>query len=231
MSSLTDESGWFTRKILHLLFALVIIYYLLPSTIFQVPTYIIVVVLFIILPFSIETYRLRRGIIFTGLHEHEKDHIASYAWFTLGATVLLLFFPQQIAAPCIVATALGDPVIGMTKRYRRRIMVSVTFLICLMVFILFRYYIIVALFAAGVTIIAESFEFRIRIRLRPNLFWSRSRRELSNLKSFFDFIFRTDDDFMMQIIPAVTLAILFFVFPDLMPERILHPLVELLPFR
>jgi hypothetical protein len=230
MSSIAPEKGWFTRKILHLLFALVIVYYLLPSTIFQVPTYFIVVILFIILPFTIETYRLRKGIIFSGLHEHEKDHVASYAWFTLGATVLLLFFPQQIAAPCIVATALGDPVIGMTKKYRRRIMVSITYLICLMVFILFRYYIVVALFAAGVCIIAESFEFRIRVRLRPNLFWSRSRKKLSSFKSFFDFIFRTDDDFMMQIIPAVTLAILFLVFPQLMPDKILFPLNELLPF-
>jgi hypothetical protein len=100
-----------------------------------------------------------------------------------------------------------------------------------MVFILFRYYIIVALFAAAVTVIAESFEFKIRIRLRPNLFWSRSRKKLSSFKSFFDFIFRTDDDFMMQIIPAVTLVILFFVFPDLMPEKILYPLPELLPFK
>lgn len=226
----TNEKGQFVRRILHLLFGMVIIYYLIPSTIFGFPTYLLVVILFLILPISIEIIRLNKGILFLGLHDHEANHVASYVWFCFGATILLLFFPQQIAAPCIVATAFGDPVIGLTKPYRRRFMVSITFLICLTVFLIFKYEIILALFAAAVTFIAESFEFRIRVRLRPNLFWSRSKRKFSSLKSFFDFLFRTDDDFMMQIIPAITLLILFSIFPGLLPEQVLHPLPQLAPF-
>jgi hypothetical protein len=206
------EKGLFFRRVFHLLFALVIIYYLFPKTLFGIPMYIYFIILFFILPLLIETIRLKKGLLFPGLHEHERNHVASYLWFSFGATILILFFPQQIAAPCIVATALGDPVIGMTKPYRRRFMVSI------------------AIFAAGVTFIAESFEFKIRVRLRPNLFWSRSKKKLSGIQSFFDFLFRTDDDFIMQIIPAVVLYLLFLILPNLAPPQLLHPLPQLLPF-
>jgi hypothetical protein len=225
-----NEKGILIRRFFHILFALVLIYYLIPRTIVGYPTYIFLVIFIFILPLCIEVIRLNKGVIFTGLHEHEKDHIASYLWFTTGATVLIIFFPQQIAAPCIIATALGDPVIGMTKPYRRRYMVSISFLICLMIFIIFKYELILAIFAATVTFIAESFEFKIRIRLRPNIFWSRSKRQFSGYKRFFDFLFRTDDDFIMQIIPAIILSIVFLIFPALMPPELLHPLPELLPY-
>jgi dolichol kinase len=224
------EKGLFFRRVFHLLFALVIIYYLFPKTLFGIPMYIYFIILFFILPLLIETIRLKKGLLFPGLHEHERNHVASYLWFSFGATILILFFPQQIAAPCIVATALGDPVIGMTKPYRRRFMVSITFLICLTVFIIFKYTFFLAIFAAGVTFIAESFEFKIRVRLRPNLFWSRSKKKLSGTQSFFDFLFRTDDDFIMQIIPAVVLYLLFLILPNLAPPQLLHPLPQLLPF-
>ncbi len=224
------EKGNLIRRFFHILFSLVIIYYFVPRTIAGYPTYVFLVIFIFILPLSIEVIRLNKGFIFIGLHEHEKDHVASYLWFTTGATVLILFFPQQIAAPCILATALGDPVIGITKPYRRRYMVSISFLICLMIFIIFKYELILAILAAIITFIAESFEFKIRVRLRPNLFWSRSRKRFSGYKRFFDFLFRTDDDFIMQIIPAIILSIVFLLFPTLMPSELLHPLPELLPF-
>jgi hypothetical protein len=225
-----SNSGMLVRRALHLFFAFVILYYLFPPTLFGVPMYIYLVILVFILPLLIEAIRLRTGRVFIGLHDHEANHIASYIWFTTGATILILFFPQQIAAPCIVATALGDPVIGLTKPYRRRFIVITTFLICLVVFLVFKYLILLAIIAAGIAVIAESFEFKIRIRLRPNLFWSRSKHRFSSYTRFFDFLFRTDDDFMMQIIPAIILLVIFTVFPMLLPPEVLHPLPQLLPF-
>lgn len=222
--------GSLIRRIFHLLFAFVVIYYYLPPTIFGVPTYYYIIILFFLIPVIIEIVRLRAGITFLGLHKQESNHVASYLWFTSGATLLILIFPQQIAAPCIVATALGDPVIGLTKPYRRRVIFSIAFLICLFVFVLFKYPIYLAIFAAVVAFIAESFEFKIRVRLRPNLFWSRSKHQFSRYRSFFDFLFRTDDDFMMQIIPAVTLFILFSLLPELLPQQIIYPLPSLLPY-
>jgi hypothetical protein len=224
------EKGKTLRRIFHLLFALAILYYLLPPTIFGFPTYLIFVILFVILPLSIETLRLKTKVLFLGLHDSEKDHIASYVWFTIGATILVLFFPQQIAAPCIVATAIGDPVLGLTKRYRRRFMLSVPFLVILIVFLIFDYSILLAIIAAGITLIAESFEFKVRMKLRPNIFWSRSKKKFSIYRYYFNFLFRTDDDFMMQIIPAVILSILFLIFPELFPQKVLLPLPGLIPY-
>ena len=224
------EKGLIVRRICHLAFAFVIIYYLLPRTIVGIPRYMFVIIILVIVPWSIEIIRLYKNTSFLGLHDHERNHIASYAWFTFGAAILLLFFPQQIAAPCIVATALGDPVMGLTKPYRRRYIFLIAFLICFIVFIIFKYQPILALFAAAVAIIAESFEFKIRIRLRPNLFWSRTKKRFSDYKHFFNFLFRTDDDFIMQIIPAVVLLIVFLVLPELMPPEIFKPLPQLAPF-
>ncbi len=214
----------------HLLFAFVIVYYLLPTTVIGIPTYILLIILIFLLPILIEIVRLRSGVIFLGLHDHERNHVASYVWFTTGATILILFFPQQIAAPCIIATALGDPVLGLTKPLRRRFIFSITFLICLVIFIIFKYEIIIAIFAAVITFFAESFEFKIRARLRPNLFWSRSRHQFSKYRHFFDFLFRTDDDFIMQIIPAVILLIIFSLFPELLPPKVLFPIPYLSNF-
>ncbi len=230
MSNITDIKGTFLRRSLHSLSALIIIFYLFPATIFGVPSYLYMILFLIIVPLTIETIRLNKNTLIIGLHDYERDHVASYMWLTFGATILILFFPQQIAAPCIVATAFGDPAIGLTKPYRRRFMVLITFFICLAVFIVFKYFLLVALFAAALTFIAESFEFKIRVRLRPNLFWSRSKRKFSTLKSFFNFLFRTDDDFTMQLIPALILFLFFLIMPELMPPQILHPLPSLLPY-
>ncbi|WP_455392028.1 hypothetical protein [[Eubacterium] cellulosolvens] len=227
---MTRSNGLIIRRIFHLLFAFIVIYYYLPATIFGVPTYYLIIILFFLLPVLIEIVRLRRGITFLGLHDHERNHVASYLWFCAGATLLIIAFPQQIAAPCIIATALGDPVIGLTKPYRRRFIFIVTFLICLLVFVLFQYPIYLAILAAGVAFIAESFEFKIRVRLRPNLFWSRSKHRFSKYKSVFDFLFRTDDDFMMQVIPAIVLLILFTILPELLPPQVIYPLQSLMPY-
>jgi hypothetical protein len=225
----TDD-GILVRRVLHILFAVVIIYYLLPQTIFGIPRYYYFVLVIFLLPLVAEIIRIRSKTIFYGLHEHEGDHVASYVWFTTGATILILFFPQQIAAPCIVVTALGDPVIGLTKPYRRRVLFAISFIIILFVFLIFQYDILVAIFAAAIAFIAESFEFKIRVRLRSNIFWSRSRHKFSKYRRFFDFLFRTDDDFMMQIIPAVALLILFTIIPELLPMEIIQPLQSLLPY-
>ena len=224
------EKGLLIRRAYHLLFALVIIYYLFPKTVFGIPTYIYLIIFFFFVPLTIEIIRLRFSIIFMGLHEHERNHVASYLWFTSGAMLLILIFPQQISAPCIVATALGDPVIGLTKPLRRRFIFSIAFLICLIVFIIFKYEILLAVLAAIITFIAESFEFKVRLRLRPNLFWSRSKHQFSKFRSLFDFLFRTDDDFMMQVIPAIILSIIFLVFPQLLPPKVLFPLQYLMPY-
>jgi hypothetical protein len=161
------------------------------------------------------------------LREYERSRIASYLWFTVGATILIVFFPQQIAAPCILATAVGDPALGVTKKFRRRYTFSIAIIICFLVFLAFKYQLLVAILAAGITFIAQFIEFRIQWRVRRSLFWSRSKHEVSKYQKYFDFLFKTDDDFMMQIIPALTLLFLFLIHPDFMPDPLIEPLEQL----
>jgi dolichol kinase len=162
------------------------------------------------------------------LREYERGRVASYLWFTVGATLLIVFFPQQIAAPCILATAVGDPALGVTKKLRRRYTFSIALLLCFLVFFAFKYWLLVAIFAAGATFIAQFIEFKVQWRVRRSLFWSRSKHEVSPYQKYFDILFKTDDDFMMQIIPAVVLFVLFLIRPELMPDPLLEPLEQLM---
>lgn len=226
----TTESslkGEIVRRVLHICVGAILVYYILPSTLFGVPTWIYLVALFIALPICIEVVRLNNKSLFLGLREYERSRVASYVWFTTGATLLIIFFPQQIAAPCILATAFGDPAIGVTKKLRRRYTFSIAIIIIFLIFLAFKYMLILAVFAAGVTFIAQFIEFKVQWRVRRSLFWSRSKHEVSKYRKYFDFLFKTDDDLMMQFIPAVVLFFVFLILPDLMPDTLLEPLDQL----
>jgi hypothetical protein len=205
----------------------ILVVYLMPDTIFGVPSWIYLVILFVGIPIIIETVRLQKGTILLGMRAYERGRVASYMWFTIGAAILILFFPQQVAAPCILATAFGDPAIGITKDMRRRYTFSIAIILLVLIFIIFKYPILLAIFAAGVTFVAQFIEFKIQWHVRKSLFWSRSKHEVWKYNRYFDALFKTDDDFMMQMIPAVVLFILFTFVPELMPEVLLIPIEQL----
>ena len=223
----SDLKGEMLRRIMHIFTGAILVFYLFPDTIVGVPAWWYLVVLFIVVPISIEITRLHKGTIFIGLRSFERGRVASYLWFTTGATILILFFPQQIAAPCILATAFGDPAIGITKDMRRRYTFSIAIVILILIFVIFKYPLLLAIFAAGVTFIAQFIEFKIQWRVRKSLFWSRSKHEVSRYNKYFDFLFKTDDDFIMQVIPAVVLFILFAIAPELIPDVLLEPIEQL----
>jgi hypothetical protein len=197
------------RRALHVSFGAVVLYYLFPKTILGLPTWILLVAFITIPSVIMELWRIKSHRLFYGLREHETHHVASYFWFVNGAVLLLIFFPQYIAAPCILATAIGDPVIGETRLLRRRWAFSIGFLVCFFSFLLFRYH---WAFAAIAGLIAESMTLEINWEFRDELFYSRSQKKVSRYKEWFDFIFKTDDDLMMQLIPAlfIFLCVLFF---------------------
>jgi dolichol kinase len=181
----------------------------------------------------IESVRLKYGVVFLGLREHERHRVASYLWFTSGAVLLIAVFPQQIAVPCILAAAIGDPVIGETRRFRRRFAFSLGFLSCFLIFLLFGYPILLAVIAGGVTFIAESFEIEVQWGLREDLFKSRSRGRVSKYRKLFDLVFKTDDDFVMQVVPAIIIGIVVMAGVTYslhwlyLPEPLITPLKEL----
>jgi dolichol kinase len=202
------ERGHWLRRGLHIAYGGVVLFYLFPPVCFGIPTLLYLAVFFVGIPIIIEAIRLTRGAIFIGLREHERHHVASYLWFTAGAVLLIAIFPQQIAAPCILSAAIGDPIIGETRRFRRRFAFSIGFLVCFAIFLLFHYPIGLAIIAGGITFIAESIELEIQWGLREDLFTSRSKGRVSKYRQWFDFVFKADDDFMMQVVPAIIITIL-----------------------
>ena len=233
-----EKYAYWTRRALHVALGTVIIYYLVPPIMFKIGPYSlsrdIVLILLYLIPLGNEIQRHIRGTTFFLLREHEKTRVASYLWFATGAVALILLFPQYIAAPCIIATAIGDPVMGETRHFRRRYTFSIAFLVCILAFLIFQYPLPLTLFAGAVTFMAESIEFKIEWKLRSTLFYSRSKQSVSKYKRFFGHFLKTDDDFVMQIIPAMTLMLTFFILVyyervDLLPpldSPLLKPLFD-----
>jgi dolichol kinase len=208
------RSGRLVRRALHIALAAVLVYYIAPDIMFyvgSVPIHKNVVLFFLwCVPLSVEVSRLwLRKLIPYLMHEYERKRVASYFWFATGAVLLIYLFPQEIAAPCITATAICDPIIGETRRFRRRFAFSIGFLTCLLIFIIFRYHLLLAIFSASIVFIAESLDIEIHWGLREDLFMSRSKRKVSKYKQWFDIVFKADDDFMMQVIPAIILLVTF----------------------
>ena len=55
------------------------------------------------------------------IREYERFRPASYGYFSLGAIILLAYFPQYIAIPCILSAAICDPIIGILKQKKKKI--------------------------------------------------------------------------------------------------------------
>jgi len=213
------------RRFMHISYALIVLVYLFPETIYGYPRIYFLALFFVAVPIIIETIRIRKGARIYGMRDHEQAHVASYAWFCIGSVLLVWLFPPQIAAPCIVATAIGDVVIGETVKLRRRYAFAIPIGVVMVIFLVFKYSIPLAILAGSIAFVAEATEFDITWRLRSKLFWSRSTGEISPLKKYSKIIFKTDDDFMMQFIPAIYLGLLWLWDPGIFPaEPLIAPL-------
>jgi len=188
INSLSFNAHWY-RRVFHVFGASFLFYYILPNVNwvnllkFWVPPLIIVFAI------ALEVFRLK-GVIsgdhFFGLRMYEKNRVGSYLFFGLAVLILLCFFPQQIAIPCILCGCIADPVMGEVRyRFGKTRVYLVGFLLC-MVFFMVSWYkadlwivFLVSIVGAGGAVLSEVKKF----------WW-------------------LDDDFMIQIVPAVLLIIL-----------------------
>ncbi len=205
--NLIDFDAHWYRRAFHAFGASFLFYYLLPdvnwvnSLKFWIPP------LLVILALSIEILRLKGFISsdhFFGLRLYEQKRIGSYVFFAVAILLLLRFFPQQIAVPCILCACLADPVMGEVRnRFNKKSAILIGFLLC-MFFFLFTWYkadpalmILVGLIGATGAVIGESKKF----------FW-------------------LDDDFMIQMIPAISLLIVWYIIPIIglnTPDPVIYP--------
>lgn len=196
INSIDFDAHWY-RRVFHAFGTSFLIYYMLPTDIFWIDFLkswmpLIIVIIAILL----EILRLKSKISsdhFFGLRVYEKNRVGSYVFFAIGILVLLRFFPQQIAIPCILCACLADPIMGeIRKSFGINYVYIFGFLFCMIFFMVswykadIRLQIIASIIGAIGAVIGET----------KKLWW-------------------IDDDFMIQMVPAIMLLILWIGMPYL----------------
>jgi len=157
----------------------------------------------------LEIYRIKGKIDssnFFGLRIYEKKRPAAYLYFGFALIILLLFFPQQIAIPCILCGCFSDPIIGEIRyRLGKNKAIIIGFLVCIFFFVVTWFkadlwiLLLISIVGASAAVVGEAKQF-----------W---------------FI---DDDFMIQMLPA-TIMLLFWqglllAGIDILPAKIILPI-------
>lgn len=206
INSIDFDAHWY-RRTFHAFGASFLFYYILPDVYwvnilkFWVPPLIVLFVVFL------EVLRLSGKISsnhFFGLRMYEEKRIGSYVFFAVAILILLRFFPQQIAIPCILCATLGDPIIGeIRRRFSTNYVYIIGFFVCM-------YFFIITWFKSDVLLI-------ILVSVIGGL-----GAIIGETKKFW----WLDDDFMIQMIPAVLLLIIWISIPYIglsYPGEIIYP--------
>ena len=113
---MTEEER-LTRRIIHSMTWIVLVYYWIPDPLFGYPRSVfLIIILAIVLVF--EGLRLYFGFSLYGMREYEKRQFASYAWASIAAAITLLFFPMHLAFVCLLGMGLIDPLIGEIQHHK-----------------------------------------------------------------------------------------------------------------
>jgi len=187
----TFENKSLQRRGLHLAGSLFIGYYFLPTLLpYDIPRTII---LYAIIPLiiSIELYRWnnREHRLNNLLRDYEKSRPASFSYFAIGSIILLLYFPQYISIPCILSTAFCDPIIGITKQKNKPFIGYLT-----------------GFFLSSILFILAWNSTTTTIGLTAAMIGASTSMISEHKSSFY-----IDDDFLMQILPAIILVIFAYV--------------------
>lgn len=148
------------RRMVHVSCACTLVYYLFPDSIFWIYAAKIILASGI---FSaavvIEIIRLKgaldEGFLFP-FRDYEKYKVGAHIWLGISILVLLVFFPQQIAAPCILAVCLVDPIIGELRMKKKLLSYVCGFCISSAIFVVFNYPILLCSLAGFLAVSAES---------------------------------------------------------------------------
>jgi len=124
------------RRVIHILSAGLLSYYLLPSDMYGsgLPRELVVLA-FLVPVLAVEAYRLARRPKIPGLRENEEKRVSAVAWGAVGLAVSFVFFPQRLVVPCVLGMAFVDPLIGELRpgwpKCYPYLPAAVYFLICL----------------------------------------------------------------------------------------------------
>lgn len=200
------EAHWY-RRVFHTFGAVFLFYYLLPDNYWINILKIIIPVLILFFATSLEFLRLKEKISsshFFGLRFYEKNRVGSYLFFGCAIVTLLLFFPQQIAIPCILCGCFADPIIGeIRSKIDKKMFYISGFLVCMLFFVVtwhtaeFIVMLPISIIGGLGAFIGENKKFR----------W-------------------IDDDFMIQILPALLIGLIWLSLKyygvEILPDQIIY---------
>ena len=208
MNAIEVDAHWF-RRVFHTFAASFLFYYLLPDEEW-INLGKIVLPIIIVLCMVVVEYRRIRGDLdhqrFFGLRNYEKKRPASYLYFGVAVLLLFLLFPQQIAIPCILCASFTDPIIGESRYYLgKKWAYAIGFIISVFFFLVTWYradwwiLILVSLLGATGAVIGEAKKLKF-----------------------------VDDDFMIQMLPAVLLLLMWqgclLLGVNILPPKMILPL-------
>jgi|GEM_PF-422788 len=207
MNAIEVDAHWF-RRAFHAFAASFLFYYLLPDEEWVTIAKILLPAIIVACMVVVEYQRLRGDVDhqrFFGLRSYEKKRPASYLYFGVAVLLLFVFFPQQIAIPCILCASFTDPVIGESRHYlgkKRAYLLG--FFVSFFLFLGTWYradgwvLILVPFVGAAAAVIGEARKFRY-----------------------------LDDDFMIQMLPAVIILLLWqgllLMQIDILPPPVIYP--------
>lgn len=208
LNAIEVNAHWF-RRVFHTFAASFLFYYLLPDEPWINLLKIVLPIGLIAGMVMIEYHRLRGEIDhqrFFGLRGYEKGRPASYLYFGIAVVLLFLLFPQQIAIPCILCASFTDPIIGESRFYfGKKKAYLIGFVVSLLFFLVTWYQadwwmlIIVSIIGALGALIGEAKKLQF-----------------------------IDDDFMIQMLPAILLLLLWqgclMMGVDILPPKTILPL-------
>jgi len=204
---LNFNTHWY-RRVFHTFGASFLVYYMLPDVEWINLLKFWIPLLIVIFVFVLEYLRIKRKINsshFFGLRMYEKNRVGSYLFFGVAILILLLFFPQQIAIPCILCACLADPIMGEVRhRFGKKNVYIIGFLVCMFFFVVTWYkagiwmVLLASLVGAAGAVIGETKKF----------WW-------------------LDDDFMIQLLPAMLILLLWAGLKstglDILPDQVIYP--------
>jgi dolichol kinase len=208
MNAIEVDAHWF-RRVFHTFAASFLFYYLLPDEEWINLGKIVLPVTIVLCMVVIEYRRIRGDLDhqwFFGLRNYEKKRPASYLYFGVAVLLLFLFFPQQIVIPCILCASFTDPIIGESRYYLGKKRAYVIGFVVSMFFFLVTWYradwwllILVPLLGATGAVMGEARKLKL-----------------------------VDDDFMIQMLPAVFLLLIWqgclLLGVNILPPKIILPL-------
>lgn len=208
LNAIEVDAHWF-RRVFHTFAASFVFYYLLPDEPWMNRLKIVVPISIVLCMIAIE-YRRLHGTLdhqrFFGLRSYEKKRPASYLYFGIALLLLFLLFPQQIAIPCLLCASFTDPLMGETRYHLGKPKASlIGFLVSLFFFLITWYQadwwvlILVSVVGATGALVGEVKKIRL-----------------------------IDDDFMIQMLPATLVFVLWqgllLMGINVLPPPMVHPL-------